>query len=169
MTSRPAITVALAVLAGCGARVRADDWWTAAQACPGGQLVREPVGATGTNIYCEVDGERTGRRTALLPDGTRGDGRYVHGKRDGAWEVRYPNGKPKVRGAYRDDEMVGEWIRYWSNGTPGIRGVYEHGRRTGAWTFWTSNGTFERVDHYEDGKRVDQSVEIDSGTSGSNR
>ena len=61
MTTLPALAVTAMVVSGCGARARADDWWTAAQPCPGGQLVREPVGATGTNIYCAIDGERTGR------------------------------------------------------------------------------------------------------------
>jgi hypothetical protein len=148
----------LLVIAGLGAcasgRRMPPDWFAAPEPCPGGRLVREPVGRTGTEVHCEIDGVPEGRMTVTLPDGTRGDGTYVHGERDGAWEVRFADGTLKVRGTYKAGVMVGEWIRYWSTGKPGIRGVYRNGRRTGAWTFWTSRGAFDRVDSYVDGKKV---------------
>jgi hypothetical protein len=144
--------IVIALLGACGAAPRRPDWFDAPAPCPGGRLVRAPLGASGVEIRCEVGGVPQGRLTVMLPDRTRGDGTYARGARDGAWDVRYPDGTLKVHGTYRDGEMVGEWIRYWSTGAPGIRGTYRRGRRTGAWTFWTSRGVFDRLDYYVDGR-----------------
>lgn len=53
-----------------------------------------------------------------LENNTIGAGKYVHGKKEGPFEIRHRNGKVACRGSYVDNKRSGTWEFFRENGVP---------------------------------------------------
>ena len=91
-------------------------------------------------------------------------GRWVDGKRVGAWKFWHHDGKTrKAEGRYDADGLfTGLWKWYAANGALRQRGRFEKGEQVGLWKRWYG-GTTQLCDvgRYEAGKRVGEWVFYD--------
>lgn len=79
-------------------------------------------------------------------------GRYVDGKRDGAWRIT-PNSQT-WEGEYRNGNQAGRWVAIDDHGYPISTGRYDaQGRRHGPWYEFAANGRMIGRGGYAHGKR----------------
>jgi len=67
-------------------------------------------------FFCNVNGQSLTNQTDSK------------GLRQGKWMVRYPDGKIRYEGSFRDNKPVGEWERYYENGK--LKAVLFHRENT---------------------------------------
>ncbi|MHC4729893.1 MAG: hypothetical protein ACYS6Z_04775, partial [Planctomycetota bacterium] len=89
-----------------------------------------------------------------LKKGTRREGAYRDGKRNGVWRWWHANGQLWHTGEWRDGKAVGAHRIWNASGKLAEARQYENGRGTGNWTWWHSNGQRRREGRMENGKRV---------------
>jgi antitoxin component YwqK of YwqJK toxin-antitoxin module len=78
------------------------------------------------------------------PGGKReSKGDYEQGKRVGAWEFRWPDGRMRARGPFQDGLEHGAWTTFHRGGEKESTGSYARGRRAGKWTFWSADGEID--------------------------
>lgn len=75
---------------------------------------------------------------------------------DGPHEERWPNGRTKLVGHYRDGVPTGVFETWYEDGTPESRGAYLEGKKEGVWIQRDPSGAIdmERTGVYEDGVRI---------------
>ncbi len=69
-----------------------------------------------------------------------GEGHKLNGIKVGTWTFYHPNGKPRCRGEFVDDQPTGRWRFYHTNGKIRSQGNRLDGRRIGGWAFFHSTG-----------------------------
>ncbi|HET6583253.1 MAG TPA: hypothetical protein VFG69_07395 [Nannocystaceae bacterium] len=160
------------------APARAESWWTRAQPCPGGAVLRGAAPPAGVRVWCETEaGDAEGPATTFYDDGVRrSDAMYRNGRMHGPWRQFFPDGRPRSEGEYADGRDVGMWRSYHDNGklateadhrTDGTvafveyresgakarEGGFTDGLEQGEWTIWGADGTPQTV-VYDHGKPV---------------
>lgn len=164
----------LALLAlGCGAsegtrRPLRDEWPGGRLKCEGtevrqgGRWVKDgPVtfyradgSPAARGAYAE--GLETGPWTEWLEDGSRADGTYREGAREGRWLYTHPNGSRQEEGSYVAGLRQGPWRWWYADGT--LRGELEYrdGRLHGRVVEYRRDGSVDPAASgtYEDGERV---------------
>ena len=92
----------------------------------------------------EVKGTyRFGRKHGhVFEDGDVGEGRYVSGKRNGDWILRYEDGR-RAEGPYVNGERNGNWVRHFPSGNV-AKGPFVNGKRHGDWIWTYPDGQVER-------------------------
>ncbi len=112
-------------------------------------------------------------RTAAQPGLNQTD---AHGRKQGPWEKKYPNGRLMYQGSFRDDKPVGPWKRWHEGGslkaileysptsdtvratlyesasTPVARGLYLGEKKTGTWEY-LSNGRTIATEEFSHGMK----------------
>lgn len=128
--------------------------------CPdGARLVADRLPG-GTQERCErVDagGRRVphGPYLARYPGGrTRLEGTYRDGLREGRWTFWHSNGRKSEEGELHQGREEGRWARWYANGEPREAGEYREGVRQDRWTFWYESGRVERAGEYRDGAEI---------------
>ena len=86
----------------------------------------------------------------------RGAGRP--GAEQGPWQFYYPSGQLRERGSYSNGRRVGEWTQWFPGGqraSQGERGGEgaSSGQREGEWRFWHENGVLRAHGRFVHGKR----------------
>jgi hypothetical protein len=124
----PAFAVlALAALAGGAIGAHADD----AVACPAGTTPKRLTTAIGLERWCERPGPPVARH-----------GPYV---------VMHANGRPHLRGEYRDGVATGVWKTWYPGGAQSGEAEFRDGRTTGMLLGWHENGRGSFVCGFRDG------------------
>jgi hypothetical protein len=93
-----------------------------------------------------VDGQPVdhGPYESFHPGGKReSKGRHELGKRVGAWEFRWEDGRMRARGSFEDGLEHGSWTTFHRDGEKESTGSYARGRRAGKWTFWKPDGEID--------------------------
>jgi len=130
-------------------------WWvTREAACPKGASLRGGEPPSAWEIWCErPNGERHGRWTRWDPDGSRAEGSFADGKRDGPYAVWHKKGRKVQEGQYRAGEKTGRWIDRFLDGGKQQESVYESGQLHGARTSWHRLGQKWREESFANGKQ----------------
>jgi len=100
----------------------------------------------------------------------------ANGLKQGAWEKKFPNGKLRYKGQFRDDVPVGTFTYYFEeggksaeiqhlsegagamatffhkNGTVMGEGLYVQQQKEGEWKFYDNKSVLSSIDHYKEGK-----------------
>lgn len=114
---------------------------------------------TGVITTCHDGSFRRELGTQILERGTRIDGvfdgnyflryangaqhlrgRYVHGRREGAWRSWHENGKVWVDATYVGGVPHGLWTETDASGAKLFEGIYDHGLLEGPWKTWHPDG-----------------------------
>lgn len=69
------------------------------------------------------------------------EGAFEHGKENGAWIFRHPDGTTAASGHYADALKSGTWETFYPGGRPESKGAWVRGARDGRWSFWREDGT----------------------------
>jgi antitoxin component YwqK of YwqJK toxin-antitoxin module len=56
------------------------------------------------------------------------------------FEVKYPNGKLKIKGVLKNGKREGLWISWYESGQEWSEGTYKNGLKNGPATVWHENG-----------------------------
>lgn len=80
-------------------------------------------------------------------------------KKDGPWELYYPNNSLESRGNYKDNKREGVWEEYYENGKLKSKSYYVHGKKENLLELYHSNGNLKGKLYYENGKE-DGNVEM---------
>jgi len=67
-------------------------------------------------------------------------GKFLNGKREGAWEAYFNNDQIQSIGTFKDGKRVGEAKIYFSNGQLRYEGQYEEDKEVGHWKFYNEQG-----------------------------
>jgi antitoxin component YwqK of YwqJK toxin-antitoxin module len=65
---------------------------------------------------------------------------YRFGRKSGAFEIYYPNGKVKENGMYRANILHGKYKMFYDNGMVKEEGEYQEGKKMGKWFLYETNG-----------------------------
>jgi len=84
---------------------------------------------------------------------------WKDGKREGVWEQYFKNGKPKVIGAYIEDQFEGMLTYYYPDGKKEIEGKYIEGLRDGTWYYYNEDGSIYMQTLYSVGKVIKEKKE----------
>jgi len=102
-------------------------------------------------------GFETGPWQELYPDGGRGSGEYVDGKRHGPWTYYHPEGTRHQEGAYVAGKREGRWVEWYEDGAR-LRSEVEwrEGARHGQALYRNPDGTTdpELSGWYEEDRKV---------------
>lgn len=85
-------------------------------------------------------GLENGPWTQVMEDGTRGEGPFVAGRRQGAWEYRYEGGALQERGSYDRGLREGRWVFYREDGTVYRDAEYSAGEKDGEVRVYREDG-----------------------------
>ena len=85
------------------------------------------------------DGERHGRGTSYLADGSYYEGEYKDGKAHGQGVFYHANGN-RYEGEYRDDWAHGQGTLYYANGDR-WEGIFRNGKQTNQGTLYSLKGS----------------------------
>lgn len=72
------------------------------------------------------------------------EGWYRKGKRDGQYNLYFPDSAKRVEGRYKDDQRDGKWRRYREDGQVKQEDFYESGKLV-RWEQWDSNGQSKKI------------------------
>lgn len=97
----------------------------------------------------------------------------INGMKQGIWEVKYPNGKTKYKGFFKNDKPIGKFIRYYNTGNKqseaffydkyssiqffdnagGVvaTGRYANQQKDSIWNYYLSDGKLISVEEYFNG------------------
>lgn len=68
------------------------------------------------------------------------EGKFIAGKREGAWTTWHNNGKLHKKTTFVNGEMEGAFIQYFPNGKTEVSGNYQKGMKNGMWLWYRENG-----------------------------
>lgn len=80
-------------------------------------------------------------------------GKYKDGERHGVWSSWYRDGSLQSEMRYKDGKRHGFYKTWYPNGNLRYEGRYHHGERSGEWKFYNKNGELDRTiefDHTSD-------------------
>jgi antitoxin component YwqK of YwqJK toxin-antitoxin module len=66
----------------------------------------------------------------------------------------YPNGKPQMDGAYKNNKRDGQWIYWYENGSKWSEGYFREGKNEGKRLTYFENGKVRYEAYYSEGIRV---------------
>jgi len=71
-------------------------------------------------------------------------GSFQEGKRNGAWETYYTDGKPWSLNTYNTGVLEGPYKAWFENGQIRIEGQYTTGKRSGVWNYYDEVGVMTK-------------------------
>lgn len=73
-------------------------------------------------------------------------------RKDGAWELYYPNKSLESRGNYNDNKREGIWEEYYENGQLKSKSYYVQGKKENLFELYHTNGNLKGKLYYKNGK-----------------
>lgn len=126
--------------------------------CPGtAERTERPAQKKGrVEVYCDQAGTAVGPAASVYPSGRVWmEGQYASGKKDGNW-VGYFDRKKKTKaaeGEWKEGKRHGAYQKWFGNGKRAMRGRYEEGRKTGEWAKYNKRGQLVWKGDFKEGKR----------------
>lgn len=102
---------------------------------PGCAVIRRHVRLDSTGAFHGVVRDYQLSNNVLLLSGA-----YRHGRKQGVFELFYPDGEPAVRARYHEGKQVGDWAYWYHSGQPRQVVRFEEPERPALLRFWAPDG-----------------------------
>ena len=79
---------------------------------------------------------------------TKMQGNMKDGKKDGAWQSFFEDGKKWSESSYKNGVLNGPTKVYYSTGILMYSGAFRDGKKAGQWTFYTKEGAIDYKNEY---------------------
>jgi len=123
--------------------------------CELGQRIVKGDTPDGPGTWCEVDDKKNGHYQVFYPNGqVKIDSHFTDNLQDGSYQMKDSSGQLLREGRFSKGKMDQSWKRYYANGKLKDEGRWKDDSPEGLWKFYREDGKLEEQGSYENGVPV---------------